>query len=603
MSAPKINQLKAFEDGLSEQLSTLVLGINANATAAFRSAFGLTLISVVASLVFAWLAARSILRDLGADPAHLRWLTQEIANDNLDVDFQRGRESDVGVFASLRIMRDKLRHQIHAERAAAAGENGRIKKALDNTSNNIMLVDNALNTQYANRAMERFSSTVVGELRQHVPDLQIETLLPSCLTAFSENAAQERDRVIAASEPSHIDLALGARYVRMSFSPVLNDKGKKTGMVVEWHDRTPQVDTEENIQQIISAARAGDMAQRIDTSTMQGFFQSMSDGVNALLDITERAVGDTGAAISAMARGDLSREIRSDYHGVFGQLKSDVNVTIEKLTEVVSEIRVGTDSLTQRTEDITDGTSRIAERTEKQASNLEETAASMEEMTSTVRQNAENAKRANELAESARGRAEQGGLVVREAVDAMSEITESSNRISAIIGVIDEIAFQTNLLALNAAVEAARAGEQGQGFAVVANEVRNLAGRSANAAKEIKELIKESVDKIQGGSELVGNSGETLEQIVSAVKEVVEIVNEIAAASREQSQGIDQVNQAITQIDEMTQRNAGMVAETASASQSMREQARHLKEMVAFFNAGRSAEPQVAASGHNEKAA
>ncbi len=210
----------------------------------------------------------------------------------------------------------------------------------------------------------------------------------------------------------------------------------------------------------------------------------------------------------------------------------------------------------------------------------------MEQMTSAVQSNADNARQANQLSTGAREQAEKGGEVVSNAVGAMTAITDSSNKISDIISVIDEIAFQTNLLALNAAVEAARAGEQGRGFAVVAAEVRNLAQRSAEAAKEIKGLIKDSVGKVENGSELVNQTGETLGEIVNAVKKVSDIVAEIAAASQEQSSGIEQVNKAITQLDEVTQQNAALVEESAAASKSLDDQAQQMAELVGFFNIG-----------------
>ena len=228
-------------------------------------------------------------------------------------------------------------------------------------------------------------------------------------------------------------------------------------------------------------------------------------------------------------------------------------------------------------------------RSEEQSSSLEETASSMEEMTTTVKQNADNAGQANQLAIAARDQAEKGGTVVSQAVKAMADINDASKKIADIIGVIDDIAFQTNLLALNAAVEAARAGEQGRGFAVVASEVRSLAGRSATAAKEIKELIQDSVRKVEDGSVLVTQSGQTLEKIVASVKKVSDIVAEIAAASREQSSGIEQVNRAVMQMDELTQQNAALVEEATAASQAMAEQVRGLNEMLARYQVAESA--------------
>jgi methyl-accepting chemotaxis protein len=240
---------------------------------------------------------------------------------------------------------------------------------------------------------------------------------------------------------------------------------------------------------------------------------------------------------------------------------------------VAAEVHRGAD-------EISTGNANLSQRTEEQSSSLEETASSMEEMTTTVKQNADNAGQANQLAMAARDQAEKGGSVVNQAVKAMSDINDASKKIADIIGVIDDIAFQTNLLALNAAVEAARAGEQGRGFAVVASEVRSLAGRSATAAKEIKELIQDSVRKVEDGSVLVTQSGQTLEKIVASVKKVSDIVAEIAAASREQSSGIEQVNRAVMQMDELTQQNAALVEQATAASQAMAEQVRGLNQML-----------------------
>ena len=237
---------------------------------------------------------------------------------------------------------------------------------------------------------------------------------------------------------------------------------------------------------------------------------------------------------------------------------------------------------------LSQGNDDLSQRTQEQAAALEQTAASMEEMTATVKQNADNARSANQLANGARAQADRGGTVVSEAVQAMQEINESSRKIADIISVIDEIAFQTNLLALNAAVEAARAGEQGRGFAVVATEVRTLAQRSASAAKEIKELIGDSVEKVRTGSELVDSSGKVLAEIVDSVKKVSDIVAEISAASEEQSTGIDQVNNAVTQMDETTQQNAALVEEAAAASKAMQQQAQQLIAQISFFSSSSS---------------
>jgi methyl-accepting chemotaxis protein len=255
----------------------------------------------------------------------------------------------------------------------------------------------------------------------------------------------------------------------------------------------------------------------------------------------------------------------------------------DKLVETVSHVRESAATVDRAAGQLSQGSDDLSQRTQEQAAALEETAASMEEMTATVKQNADNSQQANQIATSTRTQADQGGQVVRRAVDAMQEITAASKRIEDIIGVIDEIAFQTNLLALNAAVEAARAGEQGRGFAVVASEVRNLAQRSASAAKEIKGLIGDSVDKVNAGAALVSESGETLTSIVTGVKKVTDIVAEMTAATAEQSSGIDQINHAVTNMDQATQQNAALVEESAAAAKAMQQQAQELLKLVEFF--------------------
>jgi methyl-accepting chemotaxis protein len=299
--------------------------------------------------------------------------------------------------------------------------------------------------------------------------------------------------------------------------------------------------------------------------------------------VTENGLKDVLRVANALASGDLTQKVEHEYSGLFGQTKDGVNTTVDNLQKLVNEVKLAVDSISTASKEIAAGNANLSERTELQASSLEETAASMEELTSTVKQNADNAKQANHLAHSASLVAEEGGAVVQQVVATMSSINESSHKIVDIISVIDGIAFQTNILALNAAVEAARAGDQGRGFAVVASEVRNLAQRSASAAKEIKKLIGDSVEKVERGTKLVDDAGKTMEDIVNAVKRVTDIMSEISAASAEQSMGIEQVNQAITLMDEGTQQNAAVVDEAASAANSLKEEAENLTRSVSVF--------------------
>jgi methyl-accepting chemotaxis protein len=302
--------------------------------------------------------------------------------------------------------------------------------------------------------------------------------------------------------------------------------------------------------------------------------------------LTRSIVGPIGEALliaETVAAGDLSQEFETERGGDFGRLLRGMGEMEDTLTDLVTRIKASTDAIAVASRQIAAGNQDLSSRTEQQASSLEETAASMEELTSTVKQNADNARQANQLAVSASEVAVKGGTVVSQVVDTMGSINASSRKIVDIIGVIDGIAFQTNILALNAAVEAARAGEQGKGFAVVASEVRSLAQRSASAAKEIKTLIGDSVEKVEEGSKQVQEAGRTMEEIVGSVRRVTDIMGEITAASQEQTSGIEQINQAITQMDQVTQQNAALVEEASAAAQSLQEQADNLVQAVSTF--------------------
>jgi methyl-accepting chemotaxis protein len=506
---------------------------------------GITVIAFGVALALSWLIARSLATPL----AQAIGVFGSIAAGKYDSTIDLSGSDEAGqVLRALDDMQGKLRNQIENERLVAA-ENARVRQALDKVSTSVVLADAQHRIIYLNETANATFARNQHAMRLSLPGFEVQKLRGSSLEALSADAAGERHELDALEDSRTAERQLGACTFRTVTNPVLDEGGTRIGTVMEWSDRTQEVAVENEMQGMLSAVVAGDLGSRIDVVGLSGFFEAMSRGVNQLAD---------------------------------------------NMAEVVSRVKHVAADVHRGADEISAGNANLSQRTEEQSSSLEETASSMEEMTTTVKQNADNAAQANQLALAARDQAEKGGTVVSHAVAAMAGINEASKKIADIIGVIDDIAFQTNLLALNAAVEAARAGEQGRGFAVVASEVRNLAGRSATAAKEIKGLIQDSVRKVEGGSVLVTQSGHTLEKIVAAVKKVSDIVAEIAAASREQSSGIEQVNRAVMQMDELTQQNASLVEEATAASQAMAEQVRGLNEMLARFQVGMADVPTTA---------
>ncbi len=507
----------------------------------------------------------------------------EIAEGNFSSSIDTSQKDEIGdVLRALTSMQIRLGYDL-SETRGRAQESLRVKVALDNVSGNVMVADPEGRIIYMNDAVIGMLKRAEEDIRQQLPDFDVDTLKGSNFDLFHHNPEHQQSMVRALKETYQARISIGRRSFSLTANPVIDENQQRLGTVVEWLDITERLNAEQQIETLISQAAAGDLDRRLDNSAYQGFMFSIAEGINQLLDAVVEPIKEIHQVLSQVAAGNLEQSTDGNYRGEFARLSESLNSTIEQLRSTVGTIRQSGTRIARGSSEIAQGNATLSQRTEEQAASLEETASSMEQMTSTVRQNADNASRASQLAIDARGRAERGGEVAGYAVEAMNTISQSSHRITEITGVIDEIAFQTNLLALNAAVEAARAGEQGRGFAVVAGEVRNLAQRSASAARDIKELIADSTGKVDEGARLVRESGKALEEIVLSAKQVSDIIAEIAAASLEQASGIEQVNKAIAQMDEVTQHNAALVEQTAAASDSMNQQAQQMMALMEFF--------------------
>ena len=523
-------QDKSFDAAFAESTSM--------ADRARKVIIGTVLVALFAGIAFAIVLARSIVRPLRSAMD----VAQAIGAGKLDNQIDTGARDETGrLLESLDAMQSSLRARdekdadFRGQIAAIGASQAVIEFDLDGTVRSV-------NDNFA-----QVMGYTSGEVRGKHHSTFVE---PSHSGSAEYRAFWAK---LGRGEPDngrYKRIAKGGRevWLQASYNPILDTNGRPFKVVKYASDVTAQMQAAQQLeltvkqtQIAVKAATEGDLTARIPLSNKTGDLEALCKGVNSMLEATAALVKQVKAAASEVQSG---------------------------------------------AQEISKGNMNLSQRTEEQASSLEETASSMEEMTSTVKATADNAGQANQLAMAARQQAEKGGAVVSSAVAAMGGINAASKKIADIIGVIDEIAFQTNLLALNAAVEAARAGEQGRGFAVVATEVRNLAGRSATAAKEIKALIQDSVAKVDEGSKLVDESGHTLEEIVNAVKKVTDIVAEIAAASREQSSGIEQVNKAVMQMDQTTQQNAALVEEASAASQAIVEQAQALNGMIARYNVG-----------------
>jgi methyl-accepting chemotaxis protein len=496
----------------------------------------------------------------------------DLTRNDLIGDFQRGLYS----------MEMTLRYDLTQSREDTL-KAMRITEALDHVHSGIMVADTNLEIIYVNDSIQEMFKKAENDIRKQLPNFDANKLIGTNIDLYHADPVHQRRLLAGLTKSYSADLVIADQHMNVIASPVVTDEGERIGFIAEWQNRTQDVLIEQEIGKLVQAIKIGDLSTRISLEDKQGVTRMLSSGINELTDVIESAFHDINNAMESMAQGDLTRSITNDYEGVYAECKNNINGTMAKLSNFIIQIIDAADFIASSSQEMASGNNNLSSRAEQQAANLEQTAASMEELASTVRNNADNTQQANQVVNAASQLAQKGGEIVNSAITAMQEINGSSNQIAEIIGVIDEIAFQTNLLALNASVEAARAGEQGRGFSVVATEVRNLAQRSANAAKQSNDLIQNSMQKVRVGTAYVNEAGAALTEIVESVTTVGGIVSHIAAASAEQTAGIDQVNQAVSQLDDITQQNAALAEQAAAGSIAMSEQSSQMTQLLSFF--------------------
>ncbi|MDH4457170.1 MAG: methyl-accepting chemotaxis protein [Nevskia sp.] len=581
---PKFNAaFTALEDALAEFGDGIEGLIARQGVAGEAVGHNVTLVQVGSLMVLAallgWLSlavTRRIMAQLGADPGDASAVVQRIANGQLDQDIDVRSCPAGSVMAAMAKMQDELR-----SRAAAAAESAGQLAAINRSQGVIEFALDGTIERANDNLLKMFGYTladVAGKPHSTLCDTA-EVAHPDYIAHW--NRLRRGDFVSGRFRR----IARDGRtvWLEASYNTLLDAAGKPVRVIKYARDISNEVAAETEVARIVEAAANGDFTQRISLDGKEGVFLKLAQSINQLMETSSVGLGEVVRVLGALARADLTENISAEYRGTFGQLKLDSNQTVAQLAQIITTIKQATETIHTASREIAAGNQDLSSRTEQQAASLEETASSMEELTSTVRQNADSARQANQLARGAAEIAVKGGQVVSDVVTTMSEINDSSKKIVDIISVIDGIAFQTNILALNAAVEAARAGEQGRGFAVVASEVRSLAQRSASAAKEIKVLIGDSVEKVGNGTKLVQQAGRTMDEVVGSVNQVTEIVSAISAASEEQSSGIEQINQAITQMDEVTQQNAALVEQAAASARALEQQAETLAHTVSVF--------------------
>jgi methyl-accepting chemotaxis protein len=466
---------------------------------------------------------------------------------------------------------DKVQ-QVMLQAQREARTNVRIRQALDKCTTNVMIANADHNIIYMNETVLAMMQRNQDQLRKVLPQFNATNLVGQSIDLFHRNPTHQRSMLAQLTTVYKTQIQVGDLYFGLSANPILDSNGSRVGTVVEWSDRTAEVHIENEISAIVKDASNGEFSSRLLVEGKVGFFATLSNGMNQLMQTSEQGLTDVAGVLEAFALGDLTHRIDRDYQGLFGKVKESANATAANLTRVIEEVSSASDALTGAANQVSATAQSLSQAASEQAASVEETTSQMDLMSASVTQNSDNAKVTDGMAAKASREAIDGGSAVSQTVSAMKQIAQK-------IGIVDDIAYQTNLLALNAAIEAARAGEHGKGFAVVAAEVRKLAERSQEAAKEIGDLARTSVSTAE-------RAGALLDEIVPSIQRTSELVQDIAAASSEQSESVVQIGGAMGQLSKATQQNASASEQLAATSEELTGQAEQLQQSIAFFNTG-----------------
>ncbi|HEY9018662.1 methyl-accepting chemotaxis protein [Thiomicrospira sp.] len=478
------------------------------------------------------------------------------------------------------------------EAKEAQAKSAAVMKALDSATSCLMLADTDYHIQYANKSLLTIFAGYETQMQQALPKFHTDKVIGSNIDIFHKDPQAIRQRLDNLTERMVTELTINGLRFRLTITPIRVNKQRQSTMV-EWEDITLEHQIQSQLQAVIEDLSLGHFNPIEVSQQASGFYKELQLGINKVISTLHTAMTEITQVVVAQSEGDLTQEISADYEGELGDLTLAINASARKLREIVSDVLDVASHVSEEAHEVSSDAHELSSRVQEQASSLEQTSATMHEMNTAVQNSSQNAMDTEVVAQKVESQVASGSKVMQQTLEAMTDIQKSSHQIADIVTLIDSIAFQTNLLALNAAVEAARAGDHGRGFAVVAGEVRGLAQKSAEAAKDIRQLINTSVEKIDFGTKMAASASEELAGVTSSIKQVTEMVEQIAQSASEQADGINQVNLAINSIDNVTQQNASLVERTTQASKGLNEQAQKLNQNMSFFKTASSHQPKL----------